>query len=194
MTITIRRASVTDAPSLSHICLLNADTGSSATYDYGELRIPGLVYAVPYVNLPTTWGFVMVDEDRNDQVVGYVLGSTDTRAFETYPELAAKYPPSLAKKPVDEKYMNLLWNMHTAPDACIDFAAAHLHINILPEYQKQGWGSKLIGSAVEFLKSEGLNGVWLRLDPRNGAAKPFYGKLGFTLVEGAPDNYMGLKF
>jgi len=200
MTITIRRASVTDAPSLSHICLLNADTGSSATYDYGELRIPGLVYAVPYVNLPTTWGFVMVDEDRNDQVVGYVLGSTDTRAFEAYagehwwPKLAAEYPPSLAKKPADEKYMNLLRNMHTAPDACIDFAAAHLHINILPEYQKQGWGRKLIGSAVEFLKSEGLNGVWLGLDPRNEAARLFYGKIGFTLVEGAPDNNMGLKF
>lgn len=200
MPITIRRALLTDAPALSHICLLTADAGSSAAshHDYGEL--PGLVYAVPYVNLPTTWGFVMVDQDREDQVVGYIVGSTDTRAFEAYaeehwwPELAEKYPPSLAKKPADEKYMNLLRNMSKAPDACIAFSGAHLHINLLAEYQRQGWGTKMIGAAVAFMKGEGLKAVWLGLDPRNDGAKLFYKKVGFSQVEGAPDNYMGLNF
>ncbi|KIK67991.1 hypothetical protein GYMLUDRAFT_36801 [Collybiopsis luxurians FD-317 M1] len=199
MTITVRRALEADAPALFRICLLTADAGSSAEslHDYGEL--PGLAYAVPYVKLPSTWGFVMVDDDRDDQVVGYVLGSTDTRAFEAYaaehwwPQLAEQYPPTLAKKPADERYMNLLRNMHTAPDACIDFSPAHLHIDILPEYQKQGWGRKLIGMAVEFLRGEGLKGVWLGLDPKNVGARQFYEKLGFKAVEGAPDNNMGFN-
>ncbi|KAJ3802025.1 acyl-CoA N-acyltransferase [Lentinula aff. detonsa] len=200
MTIIIRKAMETDAPALSRICLLTADAGSTAEalHDYGEL--PGLVYAVPYVKLPTTWGYVMVDDLRDNEVVGYIVGSTDTRAFETYaaehwwPKLAERYLPSLAKKPADERYMNLFRNMYTAPDACIDFSPAHMHINILPEYQKQGWGRKMLASAVEFLKGQSLRGVWLGLDPRNNGARTFYERVGFTHVDGAPDNNMGIKF
>ncbi|KAF9076772.1 acyl-CoA N-acyltransferase [Rhodocollybia butyracea] len=199
MPITIRRALESDAPALSRICLLTADAGTSAEslHDYNEL--PGLVYAVPYVKLPTTFGFVMVD-DLDDRVVGYILGSTDTRAFEAYaakhwwPQFAEQYPPSLAKKPADERYMNLLQKMHTSDDGCIGFSPAHLHIDILPEYQKQGWGRKLIAEAAAYLKDEGLKGVWLGLDPRNDGARLFYKKLGFQHVDGTSDDHMGLKF
>ncbi|THV08406.1 acyl-CoA N-acyltransferase [Dendrothele bispora CBS 962.96] len=201
MSISIRKALESDAPALSRICLLTADAGSSAEslHDYGEL--PGLVYAVPYVKLPTTWGFVLVD-DSKEEVVGYILGSKDTRAYEEYagqhwwPSLVEKYPPSMAVKPADERYMKLLRNMHVASEANMAFAAAHLHIDILPEYQKQGWGRKLIATAIEYLKGEQVegNGVWLGLDPRNTGAREFYKRLGFKDIEGAPDGNMGLKF
>lgn len=213
MTLTIRKALESDAPSLSRICLLTADAGESAEalHDYGEL--PGLVYAVPYVKLPTTWGFVLVDRDdtnapvdeseqlgnENEKVVGYILGSFDTRAFEKHaadiwwPALAEKYPPSFARKPADERYMKLLRDMHTAPDDNIAFAPAHLHIDILPEYQKKGWGRRLIEEAIEHLRTE-VGGVWLGLDPRNEGAKTFYRKLGFEDIDGAPEGNMGLKF
>ncbi|KAJ3710401.1 acyl-CoA N-acyltransferase [Lentinula raphanica] len=199
MTITIRKALDTDAPTLSRICLLTADAGSTAEalHDFGEL--PGLVYAVPYVKVPTTWGFVMVDDLRDNEVVGYIVGSTDTRAFESYtaehwwPQLAEKYPPSMAEKEADARYMNLFRNMFKASDACVAFSPAHMHINILPEYHQQGWGRKLLSSAVKFLKGEGLNGVWLGLDPRNSGARAFYERVGFRHVDGFPDNYMGLK-
>ncbi|KAF9464419.1 acyl-CoA N-acyltransferase [Collybia nuda] len=200
-TITIRKATIDDAPALSKICLLTGDAGASAEHlhDYGEL--PGLVYAVPYVNLPTTWGFVMVDDTINE-VVGYILGSKDTRAYEKYaaehwwPPLAEKYPPSMAVKPDDERYMKLLQNMHTASAANIAFAAAHLHIDILAQYQKQGWGRKLIKTGIEYLEGEGVEGggVWLGLDPRNTGAKKFYEKLGFVGIQGADENQMGVKF
>ncbi|KAJ3819409.1 acyl-CoA N-acyltransferase [Lentinula raphanica] len=200
MTITIRKALDTDAPTLSRICLLTADAGSTAEalHDFGEL--PGLVYAVPYVKVPTTWGFVMVDDLRDNEVVGYIVGSTDTRAFESYtaehwwPQLAEKYPPSMAGKEADARYMNLFRNMFKASDACVAFSPAHMHINILPEYHQQGWGRKLLSSAVKFLKGEGLSGVWLGLDPRNSGARAFYERVGFRHVDGFPDNYMGLKF
>ncbi|KAK7470496.1 hypothetical protein VKT23_001922 [Stygiomarasmius scandens] len=201
MSPSIRRALESDASALSRICLLTADAGSTAEslHDYGEL--PGLVYAVPYVKLPTTWGFVLVDESKGE-AVGYVLGSKDTRTYEAYaaqhwwPPLAEKYPPSMAVKPADERYMKLLRNMHVAPEANMNFAAAHLHIDILPEYQKQGWGRKLIAAAIEHLKGEQVegDGVWLGLDPRNTGARKFYERLGFKDIEGAPDGNMGLKF
>ncbi|KAF8663440.1 hypothetical protein AX16_001010 [Volvariella volvacea WC 439] len=202
MPIVIRRASEGDSPALSRICLLTADAGKSAAalHDFSEL--PGLVYAVPYVKLPMTWGFVMEDQTTNE-VVGYVIGSTDTRVYETYaaenwwPGLAAKYPPSIATKPADLHYCNLLQDMPTAPESNIAFSPAHLHIDILEKYQRQGWGRKLIETAVEYLKGENIRGegVWLGLDPRNEDARRFYHRLGFVEIEGAPDNnQLGLRF
>ena len=200
MTLTIRKATKEDDPFVSRICLLTGDAGNSAEHLHDCPELPGLVYAVPYVHLPTTWGFVLTDETIGEPV-GYILGSTDTRAFEEYakehwwPPLAEKYPPSIATKSGDVHYTKLLRNMHTAPQPCVDFSPAHLHIDILPAYQKQGWGKKLIGHAIDYLKeSEGLNSIWLGLDPRNKGAKVFYGKLGFKQVEGADENQMGLRF
>ncbi|KAH8830464.1 acyl-CoA N-acyltransferase [Flagelloscypha sp. PMI_526] len=199
----IRKAEERDAPLLSRICLLTAEAGKSAAdlHEFGEL--PGLVFAVPYVKVPHTWGFVLVDDtdsSAGDKVVGYILGAKDTRAYETYtkehwwPPLAAKYPPSSMTKEADVKYAKFLENMFVASDACISFAPAHMHIDILEEYQRQGWGRKLIERGVEFLKSEGVNGVWLGMDPRNLDARKFYDKLGFNTVEGADENVVGLKW
>ncbi|KAJ7283981.1 hypothetical protein C8J57DRAFT_1432947 [Mycena rebaudengoi] len=193
MPLIIRKATEGDAPALSRICLLTADAGKSAEslHDIGEL--PGLVYAVPYVKLPTTWAFVLVDEGKTPPVVvGYIVGSKDTRAYEQYasehwwPALAEKYPPSAAVREADKRYSNLLRNMDTAPDTNIAFSPAHLHINILDEYQGQGWGRKLIMTAVEFLKPE-VAGV-------NTSARKFYERLGFSSVEGSPAEVVGLRF
>lgn len=200
MTAIIREVSEQDEHALSKICLLTADAGNSAQHLHDYPELPGLVYAVPYVKLPTTWGFVLEDE-ASHQVVGYILGSKDTRAFEAYakehwwPPLAEKYPPSIATKSGDVYYTNLLRNMYTIPQANIDFSPAHLHIDILPAYQGKGWGKKLIGKAVWHLRGQGIDGIWLGLDPRNTGARAFYGKLGFVNIEGAPDdNQLGLRF
>jgi len=199
MSLRIRIATEADAPALSRICLLTANAGASAEllHDYGEL--PGLVYSVPYVKLPTTWAFVLVDE--SDEAVGYVVGSTDTRAYEKYaaehwwPPLAQKYQPSLGVKPDDKRYMDMLRKMFTAPDANIAFAAAHLHINLVEKYQRQGWGRKLITIAIEYLKGQNVKGagVCLGLDPRNSEARKFYERVGFVKV-GGDENQMGVKF
>ncbi|KAJ7765009.1 acyl-CoA N-acyltransferase [Mycena maculata] len=198
--ITIRRATDADAPSLSRICLLTADAGKSAEslHDFGEL--PGLVYAVPYVKLPATWAFVLADGSKEDRVVGYVVGSKDTRAYEQYaaehwwPIQAEKYPPSAMVREADKRYAELLRNMHTAENPNIAFAPAHLHINILEEYQGQGWGRRMIETAIEHLKTERVNGVWLGMDPRNESARRFYERLGFVGIEGSPPHVVGLKF
>ena len=189
---------------MSKICLLTCDAGKSgeSLHEYPEL--PGLVYAVPYVKLPYTWGFVMEREDTGE-VVGYILGATDTRAFESaaketwWPSLTSKYPGEgehkIAGKPDDERYAKLISNMDTTEQECIDFSPAHLHINILEDFQGKGWGRKLIGRAVEHLRDEvGLDGVFLGMDPRNIEARRFYERLGFRRWDGAPEHSVGLRF
>jgi len=202
MTVFLRQALESDAPSLSHICLLTASAGSSAEalHDHGEL--PGLVYAVPYVKLATTFGFVMVN-DETSEVVGYVLGSYDTRVYERdaeehwWPALRAKYPidgpGKVSGKEADETYIKLLQKMHTAPEQSIAFSPAHIHIDILPQYQRQGWGKILIACVVEYLKGKDVDSIWVGMDPKNENAMRFYRKLGFEDIE-APGAYMGLRF
>ncbi|KAF8195738.1 acyl-CoA N-acyltransferase [Mycena galopus ATCC 62051] len=200
MSVAIRRATIADAPSLSRICLVTADAGKSAEtlHDFGEL--PGLVYAVPYVHLPTTWAFVLVDGSKDNAVVGYIVGSTDTRAYEKYaseqwwPVQAEKYLPSAMVRDEDKKYANLLRNMHTAPDPNIAFSPAHMHVNILEEYRGQGWGRKMIQAAVDYLKGEGINRLWLGMDPRNKDARKFYERIGFTGFKDSSPNDIGLVF
>ncbi|KII94862.1 hypothetical protein PLICRDRAFT_33684 [Plicaturopsis crispa FD-325 SS-3] len=207
MTLSIRRAAPSDAPALSHVCLLTADAGSSAQHLHSIPQLPGLIYAEPYVKLPkTTFAFVLVDEFR---VVGYIVGSEDSRAFEReaekhwYPSLREKYPLPGEGSDADEasqltendlRYLKLIQKMYVLPEPCISFSPAHLHINILPEYQRRGWGRRLIAQAVDYLRGEGLDGVWLGMDPRNLSAQGFYEKLGFRPIEGAPAGNMGLRF
>ena len=162
------------------------------------------MYAVPYVKLPHTWGFVM-ERDDTKEVVGYVLSATDTRAFEKaagetwWPSLAPKYPVEgehkIAGKPADENYAKLISNRGQTKQECIDFPPAHLHINILEDYQKQGWGRKLIERAVGHLKDDiELDGVFLGVDMKNTDTKRFYERLRFRQWSGAPVDRLGFKF
>lgn len=64
---------------------------------------------------------------------------------------------------------------------------ATMHIDLLPEYQKGGWGSKLIErftGAVAARKREGNKGIWIGIGRENGGVVKFYEKVGFKLWEG----------
>ncbi|PPQ99056.1 hypothetical protein CVT24_003616 [Panaeolus cyanescens] len=197
MPVKIRPAKVEDEAQLSYICLVTADAGKSAEnlHDFAEL--PGIMYAVPYVHLPTSWGFVLEDEDTGE-LLGYILGSTDTREFERHmkeswlPSFLDKYPQEVATKPADKHYTALIRNMHVASESNIQFSKAHMHINILDKCQRQGWGRKLVATAVNELKNRGFDRVWLGLDGRNMDARKFYKRIGFKELEG--ENQMGLIF
>nr|GAT46078.1 predicted protein [Mycena chlorophos] len=197
MTVKIRSACSADAPALSRICLLTADAGKSAEHLHDYPELPGLVWALPYVELPTTWGFVM---ESDGKVVGYIVGSKDTPTYETYarthrwPALSQQYPPEAMRQPADQSYAALLTNFRVLPKTTLDFASAHIHIDILPSYQGQGWGRRLIEHAFEYLQHQDVDGVWLITNPRNVAAGAFYRKMGFESIPGSPENHLGLRF
>ena len=207
MSLAIRKATMADTKALFRVCLHTADAGKSAVelYDFPEL--PGLTYAVPYLTRKATLAYVLEEEDTKE-VVGYVVGSHDTREYESdviqnwFPIHAIRYLyDSPLDKPEtksgDRRYIGLFNNpiVHRAIDANIAFSPAHIHINVLEQHQRKGWGKKLIAKAVEHLKNEGLDALWVGVDPRNNEARKFYKRIGFKEIEGAPDvNQLGLKF
>jgi len=189
--------------------LLTADFGTSAEHlhNYGEL--PGLIYALPYVNLPTTFGFVLTshNEDGSEKdVVGYILGTWDTPAFnaaaekEWYPALRIKYPLDSAQDPQrkegDQTYISRIHKPDSPPKEILEFSPAHIHIDILPDAQRKGLGRKLIGSAVRFLseKDPSMQGLWVGVDPRNEEGKRFYLKIGGTFYPTSHGECYALKF
>ncbi|KAJ7139549.1 acyl-CoA N-acyltransferase [Mycena epipterygia] len=182
MAVKIRPASIHDAPALSRICLLTADSGQSAEHLHDFPELPGLVWAVPYVTLPTTWGFVM-EEESNGEVVGELVASAG-------PEIST-VGRNETRRPVLHP---VVAEMRILPATTTAFSPAHLHIDILASYQKQGWGRKLIQMAVEYLRGQGIDGVWLVMNPKNMNACKFYEKLGFASIEGSPENHVGLRF
>lgn len=60
---------------------------------------------------------------------------------------------------------------------------AHLHIDILPEYQRMGLGSKLVDALCDHLKKSGVKGVMLTAGTKNEKGNAFYKKYGFTQLE-----------
>ncbi|TDL26579.1 hypothetical protein BD410DRAFT_812925 [Rickenella mellea] len=186
----IRPATPRDAPFLSHICLLTADKGNSAEHLHTIGALPGLV-------CPHTFGFVIEERDTKN-VVGYILGTTDTRAYEAaaaiswWPRLRQEYPLSLVEgyedaatndeshkdddmrlTPDDVQYIRTIHAPPRAEERCIAFSPAHMHIDILPPYQRQGWGRRLVGTVVAHLREKGLNGLWLRMAPGNDNGAQF---------------------
>ncbi|THH33678.1 hypothetical protein EUX98_g588 [Antrodiella citrinella] len=214
----IRRATASDSRAVSRICLLTGNAGESAAHQHTFGELPGLVYAEPYVQLPSAAGFVMVDPkpsseglggEGEGEVVGYILTAFDTLSFEQeleetwFPRWRAKYPNPYPTNdnsgttdgtpatdtppkplPADTRYIAVIHNPHHASPASLAFSPAHLHIDILPAYQRRGWGRKLIGTLVRWLEHEkGLQGVWLGMDVRNEDAAKFYKRLGFAPIE-----------
>ncbi len=219
----IRRARPSDSDAVSRICLLTGNAGESAEALLTIGEFVGICYAVPYLHVQHAGGFVLVrsvssetgvderlkDEDGNE-VVAYTVFATNTDAFASevekdwYPTFRDKYTMSLIEgeentvlTDLDKHYIKLIHHPDPFDPSCLSFSSAHMHINILPPYQRQGWGRRLIGQVVSHLRNEeGLVEVWLGMDPRNHKAAKFYERIGFNHanIEGAPQTCVGLKF
>ena len=60
---------------------------------------------------------------------------------------------------------------------------AHLHIDILPEYQHMGLGRKLMDALCDNLRQKNVKGVMFTVWHKNYSAIKFYEKYGFRLIE-----------
>lgn len=71
---------------------------------------------------------------------------------------------------------------------------AHLHIDLLPEAQGGGNGSRLIHTLLGALRSRGVHGVHLGVGKANAGAVGFYRHLGFEVLAEDPNSFtLGMK-
>jgi ribosomal protein S18 acetylase RimI-like enzyme len=60
---------------------------------------------------------------------------------------------------------------------------AHLHIDLLPGFQGNGHGRKLIDTFCDAVADEGAAGVHVCVVSENTKALGFYQRIGFTCIE-----------
>ncbi|HEY9412072.1 MAG TPA: N-acetyltransferase [Jiangellaceae bacterium] len=184
--MTIRRYDPSDRDALYAICLKTGASGDDATDLYLDPQLLGEVYVGPYVEYGPELAFVVEDAEG---VAGYVLGALDTRAFEARCE-ATWWPPLRARYPVghfppgsaDARLLDVVHRPHAAPDDVVRDYPSHLHVDLLPRTQGQGYGRALIERLLGALHEAGSPAVHLGVGEANQRAIGFYERMGFTLL------------
>jgi ribosomal protein S18 acetylase RimI-like enzyme len=176
-----------DRDDVALVCLRTAAAGGDATGVYSDDTLMPEVFALPYVEYAPELTFVVADEQR---AAGYVMAVADTADFvewwrrEWAPGFAARHPvaaPPTEHAPAFTEAALIDTGVH--PERMLipelDRYPAHLHIDLLPELQGQGWGRRLIDTVRGALAERGVAALHLGLAAENTGARAFYDRLGF---------------
>jgi len=197
---TIRAYQETDRAALYDICVRTAADGQDARGLYSSDEMMPDVYAGPYAQLEPGLAFVLADPRADPpRVVGYVVGTSDTenfvRAYRStwIPLLDGKYPvPPDPPRTLED----WLLSSHYRPERMLlaelrDYPA-HLHIDLLPDYQGQGYGTALIETFFAAAAEAGADGVHVSVAPANVRAPRFYARFGFHEIPAGNDSVLYL--
>lgn len=187
----IRPYADADYDAVSRICILTAEGGGDATGLYVSDDLMPDIFARPYVRLVPELAFVVEDDEG---VGGYILCAPDTRSFvETYrrewlPRIEAAYEHTEPVVTKDDLIRHLgFWPERMLIDE-VDEYPAHLHIDLLPRLQGQGYGRRLIETLATALREQHVGGLHLTMDAANTKARAFYDRVGFVaLPSSTPD-------
>ena len=119
--------------------------------------------------------FVLDDDGR---AVGYVLCAADFDAFK--PAFFGKYVPLCGH--LGEYRMKWALGSTALQEEFKREYPAHLHIDLLPAYQRQGWGGRLMLTLFDHLRAQGCPGVMLTTGVDNTNAVAFYEKQGLQRI------------
>ena len=176
-----------DLPGAYRVCLLTAAAGGDASALHDDPDLLGHVWAGPYLAFP---GAVtrLVHDDHG--VAGYCLAVPDTASFEHWverawlPPLRDRYPRGSGTTPADAALVERLHHPTATDAGLLGTHPAHLHIDLLPRLQGQGWGRHVMQAVLDELARTGAPGVHLGVDDDNTNAHAFYERLGFTTLAG----------
>ena len=151
---------------------------------------------------------------ENDKVAGYIVGTDDTKKQER------DFRKTMYPKMLLRMYLFTWWYSYTSyryiksfltpenesvlDNSLIGKYPAHLHMNVLPEFQSRGIGQQLLNMFISVMRDNAVAGIHLGTSSENTKAIPFYEKNKFVLLKqfdsdmwntGAPVNSLmyGLK-
>lgn len=190
----IRPLAAFDEPALLHIFQQTAHADLQAG-GASTLHIAAHIWCIPYLLYTDSTCFVI--DDGTGTAVGYILSVADTAAFVSWwrttylnychaqgikpPVLKDGKPPSW-NEDLDGALRASLYDpdemLQRAHPALLEQYPAHLHVDILHEWQGKGWGRKLMDILIEKLREQEVKGVHLSMAGDNDAAGRFYEKVG----------------
>ncbi|MGV2974675.1 GNAT family N-acetyltransferase [Roseibium alexandrii] len=180
-----RPAARSDLDAVYDISLLTGNAGRDATSLYVDPKLMGHIYAAPYLILDGTIGYVV---ENQKQVLGFVLGATNTRDFEAqledrwWPELRRDYPwPGQVQGELtaDQKRIHMIHRPDVVPERVVQTFPAHLHMNLLPEVQGKGVGTALLNVWLDAARNASVSGVHVRVNAKNTSGFAFWKSRGF---------------
>ena len=170
------------------ICVKTAEVGGDATGIYTTDELMGDLFFGPYADLHPSLAFVV---DTGERVAGYIVAAPDTKDHvrryrdEIFPAFAAKYPLDADWPTRDAHMIGLGYNPERMLFPWLDEYPAHLHIDLLPELQGQGFGRRLMDTLRAALAEQGVPAVHLEMVTANVRARAFYDRLGFRELSSA---------
>jgi ribosomal protein S18 acetylase RimI-like enzyme len=173
-----------DRDAVARICLLTADAGADATGIFEDDDLWAEVFVLPYVERHPDLAFVV--ETADGRVAGYLVCAPDTREFEDWfhdewwPRFAERWPNPEAVRTRQDGTLRYAYDRKAGAEPYGDDYPAHLHIDLLPELQGQGWGRRLIETLATELRARGVTGLHLAAASENSGALAFYPRVGFT--------------
>lgn len=183
--VTIRSFQKKDREYVREICIKTAPKNAVKT-EKGRNCILTM-YCDCYIECYPEYCFVAADE--NDKAVGYILCAPD---YERYTADFMVYAKRMFS-------FSLLRGITAYFESKISGRfkknyPAHMHIDILEEYQRIGIGTKLVDALCQKLKDEKIDGVMLVVGADNEKGCRFYKKYGFNQICNLKGSIaMGLK-
>jgi ribosomal protein S18 acetylase RimI-like enzyme len=190
----IRPARKSDAFAIGEICYrtgyMGEDLGGTGRFE--DPRLFALVFCLYYIWFETDHCFVA---EVDGKTVGYIIGSgrAESReadfnrrmlwriALRLYAYTSWRHPAAFREV--------LYWRRHEEAASPPPGYHAHLHINILPGYQRRGLGSGLMAAFTAKLKEDGQDRVYLETSNHNLKALEFYRKYGFKELGRRPQKF-----
>lgn len=174
--ITIRKSQISDLKRVEYVCKMTAGELSRTVEAVGNMVAN--TYSAYYIRECTDTCFVL---DSDGEAVGYILCEPNCKRFEKiYRKKDVKNIANFSKIGAIKAYFYpFLYSFFGKK------YPAHLHINLLPEYQNSGYGSKMVEALLAELSSRGVKGVMLATDTDNDGAIRFYKRHGFKVLVSA---------
>jgi ribosomal protein S18 acetylase RimI-like enzyme len=94
----------------------------------------------------------------------------------------ARYPEPSDQTTPDRYIVHLIHHPEHTPRFINEPYPAHLHIDLLPRFQGNGWGQRMIDHWLDAMRHRGVRGAHLGVGTRNARAMRFYLRYGFKEI------------
>lgn len=171
--VKIREVKAEDLDRVKYICIQTADEKAKTDKTTGE--IIANTYSTYYVREEPETCFVLEDDGL---VVGYIICSTNVKKFKkNFRKTDLKEIKRIKNKAGIEN-----WFIPVPYMIFKRIYPAHLHINLLEDYQSKGYGTELMNALLSKLRETDVKGVMLLAAESNEGAVKFYKRHGFKII------------